>query len=308
MAKSKSFFGLRRGSTKSLTFSVYEGQQVTKDRVTEVKNPRTTSQMQQRMVMGTALNMYSAGKEIFDHSFEGVTYGAKSMNKFLSENCKLIRESVDAENKNFAAICYGNKAAVPGLYKVSEGSLGAFPAGSKAITADGIKITVSNAAEITVGILRGMLGLNVGDYFTAVMLTCNPKSDYKVGNKTQGASSQFSFARIYVPAGQDETVITAENFATLFEIEKRNILNVTASVTESAGTHTLNIIVTPLNYSWVPACGAVIKSSKQNGVWCRSTETCFMNSSYWEDSMTSADAFTTWPQGASYVLNGGDVE
>lgn len=51
MAKSASFFGLRRGSTKTLTFSVLDGQQITKDRVTEVKNPRTDMQMQQRCLM-----------------------------------------------------------------------------------------------------------------------------------------------------------------------------------------------------------------------------------------------------------------
>lgn len=33
MAKSSTYFGLRRGSTKSLTFSVADGKQITKDRV-----------------------------------------------------------------------------------------------------------------------------------------------------------------------------------------------------------------------------------------------------------------------------------
>ena len=41
MAQSKGFFGRRKGSTKSLTFSVLDGKQITKDRVYDVKNPRT---------------------------------------------------------------------------------------------------------------------------------------------------------------------------------------------------------------------------------------------------------------------------
>ena len=53
MAKSQTFFGLRKGSTKSLTFSVLNGQQVTKDRVIGGKNPRTESQMIQRVLMNT---------------------------------------------------------------------------------------------------------------------------------------------------------------------------------------------------------------------------------------------------------------
>lgn len=308
MAKSKSFFGLRRGSTKSLTFSVYEGQQVTKDRVTEVKNPRTISQMKQRMVMGTALNMYSVGKEIFDHSFEGITYGAKSMNKFLSENCKLIKASVDAGNTQFAAICYGNKAAVPGRYKVSEGTLASFPAGSQSLIGDGMKVTITGTSAITVGALRTQLGLNAGDYFTMITIAYIPNGDYRVGSKKQGGTSQFAFTRVYVPAGQDNTVITKDNFNTLFETEQRNCLPLTVTVSENAGTHKVEVIAAPLNYSWMIASGCVIKSSKQNGIWCRSTEYLLLNAEYWEDNMSSADAFTTWPQGASYVLNGGDVE
>ena len=47
MAQSKGFFGLRKGSTKSLTFSTLDGKQITKDRVYDVKNPRTENQMRQ---------------------------------------------------------------------------------------------------------------------------------------------------------------------------------------------------------------------------------------------------------------------
>ena len=73
MAKSDGFFGLRRGSTKSLTFAVNEGVQITKDRVTDVRNPRTEAQMLQRMCLATAGKFYSEGREIFDHSVENVT-------------------------------------------------------------------------------------------------------------------------------------------------------------------------------------------------------------------------------------------
>ena len=45
MAKSTGYFGLRHGSTKSHTFQVVGGQQITKDRVEGGKNPRTLAQM-----------------------------------------------------------------------------------------------------------------------------------------------------------------------------------------------------------------------------------------------------------------------
>ncbi|MGF2526098.1 hypothetical protein ACQUW0_27715, partial [Ralstonia pseudosolanacearum] len=60
MAKSKSFFGLRRGSTKSHTYQVNYGQQITKDRVSSVRNPKTTAQVMQRMKMNNARLFYNA--------------------------------------------------------------------------------------------------------------------------------------------------------------------------------------------------------------------------------------------------------
>lgn len=86
MAKSKSFFGLRTGSTKSLTFSVYRGSQVTKDRVTRVANPRTVAQMQQRAKVPVVAAARVALAGLVDHSFEGVPYGQASLQKFSSLN------------------------------------------------------------------------------------------------------------------------------------------------------------------------------------------------------------------------------
>ena len=88
MAKSKSFFGLRTGSTKSLTFQVYRGQQITKDRVTRISNPRTESQMVQRALVPIIAASRAALKGLVDHSFEGVAYGDQSLKMFSSMNLK----------------------------------------------------------------------------------------------------------------------------------------------------------------------------------------------------------------------------
>lgn len=86
MARSKSFFGLRRGSTKELTFSTYRGQQVTKSRVTNVANPQTMGQMEQRLRLVQVANAAAKLKGLIDHSFEGVTYGQTSIGKFRAMN------------------------------------------------------------------------------------------------------------------------------------------------------------------------------------------------------------------------------
>ena len=120
MAKSKSFFGLRTGSTKSLTFQVYRGQQITKDRVTRVANPRTTLQMEQRSKLPLVAAARSALNGLVDHSWEGVPYGEQSLRTFSSKNLSAGALKVYSYSSP--------DAPSPGIaeYQVSQGSLRGF--------------------------------------------------------------------------------------------------------------------------------------------------------------------------------------
>ena len=100
MAKSKSFFGLRTGSTKSLTFQVYRGEQITKDRVYRVSNPRTEAQMTQRALIPIVAAARSALKGLIDHSFEGVAYGEASLKEFSKQNLRAGALSVTSYSPN----------------------------------------------------------------------------------------------------------------------------------------------------------------------------------------------------------------
>ena len=100
MAKSKSFFGLRTGSTKSLTFQVNRGQQITKDRVYRVSNPRTEAQMTQRALIPIVAAARSALKGLVDHSFEGVAYGEASLREFSKQNLRAGALSVTSYSPN----------------------------------------------------------------------------------------------------------------------------------------------------------------------------------------------------------------
>ena len=88
MAKSKSFFGLRTGSTKSLTFQVLRGEQITKDRVYRVSNPRSEAQMAQRALIPIVAAARTQLKGLVDHSFEGVAYGEPSLREFSAQNLR----------------------------------------------------------------------------------------------------------------------------------------------------------------------------------------------------------------------------
>lgn len=86
MAKSSSFFGLRTGSTKSLTFQVLRGKQITKDRVTKVTNPQTEAQMKQRALIPMVASARSELAGLVNHSWEGVNYGEESLRYFSKLN------------------------------------------------------------------------------------------------------------------------------------------------------------------------------------------------------------------------------
>lgn len=119
MAQSKSFFGLRRGSTKSLTFQVLNGKQITKDRVYNVKNPQTIAQMQQRALMATVVEAYSRMKAICDHSFEGIEVGSKTMGEFIKANLSEIKNKIPQINlTEYKAGQYADNA-----YMISRGTL-----------------------------------------------------------------------------------------------------------------------------------------------------------------------------------------
>lgn len=301
MAQSKSFFGLRRGSTKSHTYSVFNGKQVTKDRVESVKNPRSQLQMVQRMVMNTAGAAYSAMKEIVDHSFEGKTYGLQSMMYFTSKNARLLRENMNAEESKFAYCFYKYRGLMQGAFQISEGSIPSTLVKGKVAATSSTVSTVTlgtlSGATITADALMEQLGVIAGDMATVCFMR-----DYD----TYG-EDEFAFVRFKFIAGGTEA-LTAGNLANYVEIESNLPINVTLgaaaeaavfSVAVTSGIGGLGTVLEPLV--------ATIHSRKSDTKWLRSTEFFELPSGY--DSFPSwQEAIESYPIGASYVLNGGAVE
>lgn len=131
MAKSKSFFGLRRGSTKSHTYSVLNGQQITKDRVQSVANPKTQKQQFQRAIMATVMAAYSEMKAIEDHAFEGKKKGSENQREFMSRNLVAMRnaflqyqeENPLPANQKFFAVGPKTPTVLPCEWILSHGTL-----------------------------------------------------------------------------------------------------------------------------------------------------------------------------------------
>lgn len=124
MSKGNMLLGMARGSVGDLTFYRRNAQQITRVRNRVVKNPKTLAQQMQRTIMRTSVEAYKVLKEICDHSWEGVAYGANSYTEFQKQNMAMLRSlaSVGGENtKSFVPMGFKGLAAMP--FVVSSGSL-----------------------------------------------------------------------------------------------------------------------------------------------------------------------------------------
>lgn len=286
MAKSSSFFGLRRGSTKSLTFSVMDGRQITKDRVTEVKNPRTIMQMNQRCLIKTISLAYSSMKSIVDHSFEGYTYGSQSMRRFSSVNFPLVKAASYAAQSVFGFASYKDSTPNMGQFKISEGSLSAPQENAFVVSFADNKMNLAVASEAAdVEQLVSALGVAKGDIVTTCAL---------VQDKDKNA--RFVWVRLIIPAAAAAlTDVQVESNAPT-SVTTNNGISVAVQFTSDAGIN-----------AETAALYGVIRSQKATSGYKRST--AFLRAKVGEPVYRDSfkDAIATYPKGTEYILNGDDV-
>lgn len=116
MAKGNLFLGMGRGSIGDVTFYRADGQQLSRVRNRRPKNPKTEAQLYQRAIMATVVKAYQAGKEIFDHSFEGFSVGAQNQRQFMSLNAKMLRQLVATDiNTPIATNSQKARVVAPGV-------------------------------------------------------------------------------------------------------------------------------------------------------------------------------------------------
>ncbi|MBR3390977.1 MAG: hypothetical protein IKG83_10810 [Prevotella sp.] len=124
MAKGNMLLGFSRGSVGDLTFYRRNSQQVTRARARVVKNPKTLAQQMQRAIMRTSVEAYKVIKEICDHSWEGVAYGANSYAEFQKQNMAMLRRLAAAggeDTKSFVPSGFNGLVAMP--WVLSKGSI-----------------------------------------------------------------------------------------------------------------------------------------------------------------------------------------
>ena len=288
MAKSKGFFGLRKGSTKSLTYSVLDGMQITKDRVYDVKNPRTESQMRQRMLMTTVGAAYKMLKSIADHSFEGYSSGMQCMRQFNSRNLNRFKQAAAAKG-SVAFNEYKDGDINPLPFILASGSLPGFS--FKFDDTSNLEIVgeKENADFTTAEGIYAALGVQRNDLITFCTVigegsTSNGVYTYK--------AERFNIVRLYC----DKSGSVAKP-ADAFTISTNNDQ---AAIAMSTAANALTIKTGAADF------GAVIQSRKNDSGWLRSDAVMIVA----EDVISgvkTANQLATYPVGTELILNNGPM-
>ena len=269
MSKGNMLLGHARGKVGSLVFSRADGKQIVRSRAEVVKNPRTQSQMIQRIMLNTIAQAYSSMKDIVDHSFQGLSEGQQSMSYFMQRNLNNLRTKVAAEiaaGKSLSEIfdfspLKSNKMAVNG-YEIAKGTLPEITVGFDAESNHGISIvSMKNTYE---GV-AGYYGLKRGDQLTFVQLVNDPTLGIK-----------FVYARVILdPRNTDGTEAPMTS-----EFITESAINLPSPRNEGV----FNSLSFTNQQIWVDLSagftygGAVIVSRKANdGTWMRSNATIQMD-------------------------------
>lgn len=276
MAKSPWILYGASGKVGNIVLQRSDKKTIVRERVTTIKNPRSTEQQSQRMKISTVMSAYSTLKEICNHSFEGISYGAKSMQYFMKQN--YIR--LNGEKKpyyNFRE----NKTLVPNHYMLSKGSI-VLNADEDTVTnpeipAYTLSESKTNLPTLTVQEFHDLLGINVGDQITFIVVGVEndaPVFEYK--EEIQVATS-IKYARYIFDPSKASKTVAKSGLASSQIIDTANLLPESEipnqfDVLLDAILDLENISIAP-TYSLFPTTLGIsmIVSRKQNGTWLRST-------------------------------------
>lgn len=242
MAKSKQggVFGFLRGKVGSMSYSVLSAkrsnsgktEQVVRALATEVTNPQTASQAIQRMKVAPAQKFYKAFSELLGNAFQGVAYGEKSRQYFLSK----------AMSADGPYVQKGVDRFIPAAYPFAEGSLPSvnilpFAGGASVITLD----YTTEATAVTPALLASLLGVNVDTQLTVAIV-----------NNSQG---------LFVPSyvSYDDRLYIKDMPAAALGKDAQNHI-------------TIDPVALGLRAESMVACCVVLSRQDVGGTWLRSTQ------------------------------------
>lgn len=325
MAKGNMFLGQARGKVGDLVFYRQDGEQLSRSRNRHPRNPRTEPQLYQRAIMSTVTNAYKAGKQLFDHSFQGFSVGAANQRQFLGRNIKLLRGLVSAdlssalEPSEMVGRVVGPGTASPVGFAGLIVSAGDYPMAAFTFTPQDVEGQDSanwKLPAIVSGETRAQyaarVGLIAGDYFTFVMFHYDDIDD-PVIFRVQGAADtfageqfrqHFAFLRLGVKASFVQSTDPADGstLGDVFEFDTYSAdINTTALQARSAflrlDLDELVIVGGSQRLGYI----ALIRSRLDSDL--RSDSAMVWGAAAGYSGITSAYALDAWSQGTQAVGN-----
>lgn len=244
MAKGNAFLGSLRRSIGDVTFFRRDGEQLARQRIRSVANPKTTGQSLQRAFFAPVARFYSPYAVALESSYEGLSR-SKSYSAFLQQNIALARSSGWYLPKG--------SQFFPLPYKVSRGSIA--PCNAE-VSADGDEVTLSIGAvsssydDGTIGAWSRMfekVGYQEGDQVTFLAVLDLGGGDYLP-----------DYVRFNLSAASTQRIIDVLGGHQFSYVEK------------AATSENVRYDITEADYPF--AAFAVIISRFANGVWRRSTQ------------------------------------
>lgn len=316
-----------RGKVGDVVFSRLNGEQVSRVRNRHPKNPQTNKQLVQRAIMATVMSAYSAGREIFDHSFQGYSVGAGCQRRFLSLNANALRTQLASEwdtaaaEESFAKVTAPKiQTPIPNQYIIAEGSLQQEL--FVEVADNDVQIWALPAASQgeTIAQYASRVGLNAGDIYTFVFIPTY-HGDNDVLYKTYGVASisydtifrgSFGWVRLIAKnVAGDTTVITTDTLlSALFDIEQGGV----AEFDGVTAKRTMEFTMEKFMPTWYNAgnegCAIGLIKSRRD-IDLRSNATMRVEypaefGLYWNDLLTAWKAGTTQIGSSDLILEGGD--
>lgn len=237
-----------------------------------VKNPRTIGQSNQRMIVSAASVFYSHFSEILDHSFEGLTEGAKNQARFMK--LALMQKQAPYVNK-------GTSYMIPGLYQISEGGLTATPTFFAEVTSNtseaygkmvpnvqGIKLTKSNMYDLDL-FLQDNPMFKEGDQITYVL--------FMKSNTQEGERYYYMLGRGWLNSIEYKLSATMKGISA-FANNQASLNGITVGIGDNDNIIFYRNIAEAENI----VAAAVIVSRWQNSKWMRNNSTLEVTDSFFD--------------------------
>lgn len=274
MAKGNIFQGTGNGKLGDVVLTRRNGEQVSRVRVRTISNPRTTTQILQRVVVATVGKAYSLFSALCDHSFQNKSTKLQNMIRFQQLNTRLLTGIANEAYFNGTMSQVGDFVPKDGQftkvndYVISEGSAPSAHYTVSAVPTEHITLGgASYAADASYADVIAGLGLQAGWQLTFVT---------GIKDTATGDFKRIMFCRVILSANDGST--DAEFLDGTGGINGANAKNEgTDSYTFTRNAQGGSINVVPKAAAIADdesICGgALIVSYLEDGVWHRSNET-----------------------------------